>query len=288
MPKIDWLDFIATKNASGKIRAWFKKYKREDNVEIGRSNLEAELTKPVFDELLKSGEIDRTAREMNYKAADDLFAALGYGETTLRKVLNKIQKPKAKDITEIDHQTETYKKKKASKKNDIIGLEDMVWSLAKCCSPLPGEPIVGVVTRSRGVSVHRLDCKCLFDIDPNRMMDIRWADNVSQGTYVAHLRIEAQERVGLLKDVLTKIADTNTNVSYAYSYSKNKKFGIIDLGIELSDIETLKKIITNLQSMQDVLSVRRLQQKNDLTQQRSPKKNHKYKQKQQKSENSDK
>ena len=288
MPKIDWLDFIATKNASGKIRAWFKKYKREDNVEIGRSNLEAELTKPVFDELLKSGEIDRTAREMNYKAADDLFAALGYGETTLRKVLNKIQKPKAKDITEIDHQTETYKKKKASKKNDIIGLEDMVWSLAKCCSPLPGEPIVGVVTRSRGVSVHMLDCKCLFDIDPNRMMDIRWADNVSQGTYVAHLRIEAQERVGLLKDVLTKIADTNTNVSYAYSYSKNKKFGIIDLGIELSDIETLKKIITNLQSMQDVLSVRRLQQKNDLTQQRSPKKNHKYKQKQQKSENSDK
>lgn len=288
MPKIDWLDFIATKNASGKIRAWFKKYKREDNVEIGRSNLEAELTKPVFDELLKSGEIDRTAREMNYKAADDLFAALGYGETTLRKVLNKIQKPKAKDITEIDHQTETYKKKKASKKNDIIGLEDMVWSLAKCCSPLPGEPIVGVVTRSRGVSVHRLDCKCLFDIDPNRMMDIRWADNVSQGTYVAHIRIEAQERVGLLKDVLTKIADTNTNVSYAYSYSKNKKFGIIDLGIELSDIETLKKIITNLQSMQDVLSVRRLQQKNDLTQQRSPKKNHKYKQKQQKSENSDK
>ena len=288
MPKIDWLDFIATKNASGKIRAWFKKYKREDNVEIGRSNLEAELTKPVFDELLKSGEIDRTAREMNYKAADDLFAALGYGETTLRKVLNKIQKPKAKDITEIDHQAETYKKKKASKKNDIIGLEDMVWSLAKCCSPLPGEPIVGVVTRSRGVSVHRLDCKCLFDIDPNRMMDIRWADNVSQGTYVAHLRIEAQERVGLLKDVLTKIADTNTNVSYAYSYSKNKKFGIIDLGIELSDIETLKKIITNLQSMQDVLSVRRLQQKNDLTQQRSPKKNHKYKQKQQKSENSDK
>ena len=288
MPKIDWLDFVATKNASGKIRAWFKKYKREDNVEIGRSNLEAELTKPLFDELLKSGEIDRTAREMNYKAADDLFAALGYGETTLRKVLNKIQKPKAKDIVSIDHETETYKRKKSSKKNDIIGLEDMVWSLAKCCSPLPGEPIVGVVTRSRGVSVHRLDCKCLFDIDPNRMMDIRWADNVSQGTYVAHIRIEAQERVGLLKDVLTKIADTNTNVSYAYSYSKNKKFGIIDLGIELSDIETLKKIITNLQSMPDVLSVRRLQQKNDLTSQRMPKKNHKYKQKQQKSDNSDK
>lgn len=277
MPKIDWLDFVATKNTANKIRAWFKKYKREDNLEIGRANLEAELTKSVFDELLKSGEIDRTAREMNYKAADDLFAALGYGETTLRKVLNKIKKPVKTDLTTIDHETETYKKKKGSKKNDIIGLEDMVWSLAKCCSPLPGEPIVGVVTRSKGVSVHRLDCKCLFDIDPNRMMDISWSDTISQGTYVAHLRIEAQERVGLLKDILIKIADTNTNVSYAYSYSKNKKFGIIDLGIELSDIETLKKIINNLQSMQDVFSVRRLQQKNDLNSQRPPKKNYKNK-----------
>ncbi|MCD8024178.1 MAG: bifunctional (p)ppGpp synthetase/guanosine-3',5'-bis(diphosphate) 3'-pyrophosphohydrolase [Candidatus Gastranaerophilales bacterium] len=272
MPKIDWLDFVATKNAAGKIRAWFKKYKREDNVELGRINLENELTKSLFDELLKSGEIDRTAHEMNYKNANDLFAALGYGETTLRKVLNKINKPVKKDLTVINHEVETYNKKKPSKKNDIIGLEDLVWSLAKCCSPLPGEPIVGVVTRSKGVSVHRLDCKCLFDIDPNRMMDIHWADKVSQGTYVAHIRIEAQERVGLLKDVLVKIADTNTNVSYAYSYSKNKKFGIIDLGIELSDIETLKKIITNLQSMPDVYSVRRLQQKNDPMSQRTPKK----------------
>ncbi len=277
MPKIDWLDFVATKNASSKIRGWFKKYDREDNIEIGKANLENELTKAVFEELLKSGELDRTAQEMNYKAADDLFAALGYGETTLRKVLNKIKRPIKEDLTTIDHENETYKKRKTSKKNDIIGLEDLMWSLAKCCSPLPGEPIVGVVTRSKGVSVHRLDCKCLFDIDPNRMMDIRWADTVSSGTYVAHLRIEAQERVGLLKDVLVKIADTNTNVSYANSYSKNKKFGIIDLGIELHDIETLKKIISNLQSMQDVYSVRRLQQKNDMTFQRPTKKSHKAK-----------
>ena len=77
MPKIDWLDFVATKNTANKIRNWFKKYKREDNLEIGRSNLEAELTKAVFDELLKSGEIDRTAREMNYKSADDFLPLWG-------------------------------------------------------------------------------------------------------------------------------------------------------------------------------------------------------------------
>ncbi len=271
MPKLDWLDFVATKNTANKIRSWFKKYKREDNLELGKSNLEAALTKSVFEELLKSGELTRVAKEMNYKTAEDLFASLGYGETTLAKVLNKIKKPTKQDLTEIDHEKETYSKKKQSKQNDIVGLEGLMWSLAKCCSPIPGEPIVGVVTRSRGVSVHRLDCKCLFDINPERMMDIHWASKVSEGTYVAHVRIEAQERAGLLKDVLVKIADTNTNLSYAYSYSKNKKFGIIDLGIELSDIETLKKIIMNLQSMPDVYSVRRLQQKNEPQTQHSSK-----------------
>lgn len=263
MPKIDWLNFVVTKSAISKIRLWFKKYNREENIEIGRTNLEIYITKPVFDELLKSGEIERTAHEMNYKTQDDLFAAIGYGETTLHKVANKLKRPAQirADVTNIPEKTsqEGQKRKKDSKKYDIVGLEDMLWSLAKCCTPIPGEPIVGVITRSKGVSVHRLDCKCLYDVEPERMMDIKWADKVSKGTYIAHIRIETQDRVGLLKDVLLKIADTN--ISYANSYSKNKKFGIIDLGIELDNIETLKKVIANIQSIPDVYSVRRLQQK---------------------------
>lgn len=276
MPKIDWLNFVVTKGAVSKIRLWFKKYKREDNIEIGKSNLEGNLSKAVFDEMIKSGEFDRCAKEMNYKCADDLFAALGYGETTLRKVLNKLKKPVQRELQTIDKKESP--KKKNSKKNDIIGLEDMLWSLAKCCSPIPGEPIVGVVTRSKGVTVHRLDCKCLFDIEPERMMDIKWADTVSQGTYIAHLRIESMDRVGMLKDVLIKIADTNTNVSYASSYAKNKKFGIIDLGVELSDIETLKKVVLSIQSLPDVYSVRRLQSKGDAQHQQKNTRN-KYKSK---------
>ena len=263
MPKIDWLNFVVTKSAISKIRLWFKKYKREDNIEIGKSALEINLTKAVLDEYLKTGEIDRCAKEMNYKSADDLFAALGYGETTIHKVLNKLKKPEHRPLENIEEK-DRPKYKKGNKKNDILGLEGMLWNLAKCCSPIPGEPIVGVVTKSKGVTVHRLDCKCLFDIIPERMMDIKWADNVSEGIYIAHLRIESQDRVGVLKDILIKIADTNTNIAYANSYLKSKKFGIIDIGVELSDIETLKKVILNIQTIPDVLSVRRLQQKNDL------------------------
>ena len=266
MPKIDWLNFVVTKSAISKIRLWFKKYKREDNIEIGKSALETNLTKAVFDEYLKSGEIDKCAHEMNYKSAPDLFAALGYGETTIHKVLNKLKKPENKPLENIEEK-EQSKSKRNKKTNDIVGLEGMLWSLAKCCSPIPGEPIVGVVTKSKGVTVHRLDCKCLFDIIPERMMDIKWADNVSQGTYIAHLRVESQDRVGILKDILIKIADTNTNIAYANTYLKSKKFGIMDIGVELSDIETLKRVILNIQTIPDVLSVRRLQQKNDLSMQ---------------------
>ena len=271
MPKIDWLSFVVTKNASSKIRQWFKKFNREDNIQIGKTNLEIELTKACFDEYLKAGFIDKAAKEMNYKSADDLFAALGYGETTIHKVLNVLkkyepQKPQT-DIVEVH-----APKKTKSKKNDIIGLEGLLWSLAKCCSPIPGEPIIGVITRSKGVSVHRLDCKCLYNIEPERMMDISWADGATKTSYIAHIRIECQDRVGMLRDVIMKTGDLGINIIYSNTYLKGRRFGIIDLGIELDNIETLKKVILGIQAIPDVCSVRRLQQKENLNQPKSNKK----------------
>ena len=274
MPKIDWLSFVVTKNASSKIRQWFKKFNREDNIQIGKTNLEIELTKACFDEYSKSGFIDKAAKEMNYKSSDDLFAALGYGETTIHKVLNVLKKYEPqKPIEEIKGQAP---KKNKSKKNDIVGLEGLLWSLAKCCSPIPGEPIIGVITRSKGVSVHRLDCKCLYNIEPERMMDIAWADSVAKTSYIAHIRIECQDRVGMLRDVIMKTGDLGINIIYSNTYLKGRKFGIIDLGIELDNIDTLKKVISGVQSIPDVCSVRRLQQKENLNQ---PKPNKKKKNK---------
>ena len=268
MPKIDWLNFVVTKNASQKIRQWFKKFNREDNIQLGRSNLEIEITKAIFDDFLKQGLIDKAAHEMNYKTSDDLFAALGYGETTVHKVINILKHYEAPKSDEelAQEQNQIQQKKSKNKKNDIIGLEGLLWSLAKCCSPIPGEPIVGVVTRSKGVSVHRLDCKCLYNIDPERTIDIHWADNVSKSTYIAHLRIECLDRVGLLRDILMKTGDLGINIIYSNTYLKGRKFGIIDLGIELDSIDTLKKAILAIQSITDVFSVRRLQQKENLNQ----------------------
>ena len=272
MPKIDWLSFVVTKNASSKIRQWFKKFNREDNIQIGKTNLELELTKACFDEYMKLGIIEKASKEMNYKNSDDLFAALGYGETTLHKVLNVLKKYEAPKTDEEIIAAQPQLKKFKNKQTDIIGLEGLLWSLAKCCSPIPGEPIIGVITRSKGVSVHRLDCKCLYNIEPERMIDISWADKAQKATYTAHIRIECQDRMGLLRDILMKTGDLGINLVYSNTYLKGRKFGIIDLGIELGNIETLKKVISSIQSIPDVFSVRRLQQKENLNQPKPSKK----------------
>jgi len=255
-PRLDWLNFVVTKQASSKIKLWFKKNNREDHVNMGRSNLEHELTKAVFDEYTKQGEFEKIAKQMNYQSTEDLFAALGYGETTANKIVNKLKKPQVKSTEP------TFSSIHKGKKNekDIIGLEGLLYSIAKCCSPIPGEPIVGVVTRSKGVSVHRLDCNSLQEIPTERFLDIKWADdNATNKTYNTTIRVETMDKMGLLKDIITQVSDNNTNINFANVKSKNNKIGIIELGIELDNIDTLKRVITSLQSLPEVYSVKRIQ-----------------------------
>ena len=134
-----------------------------------------------------------------------------------------------------------------------------MYSIAKCCSPIPGEPIVGVVTRAKGVTVHRIDCQTLEHIEPERLMDIRWSgDNVNK-TYNTTIRVETAEKMGLLKDIIAAVSDNNTNITYANVKSKSGKIGIIELGLELDNIDTLKKVILSIQAIPDVYSVKRIQ-----------------------------
>ena len=254
-PRLDWLNFVVTKQASSKIKQWFKKNNREEHIQVGKDNLEHELTKAVFDDYMKSGEFDKVAKQMNYLSAEDLFAALGYGETTLNKIINKLKKPEPVKTPETAFHGSTRKKSE----KDIIGLEGLMYSIARCCSPIPGEPIVGVVTRAKGVTVHRMDCQMLEHIEPERLMDIRWSgDNVNK-TYNTTIRVETAEKQGLLKDIIAAVSDNGTNINYANVKSKSGKVGIIELGIELDNIDTLKKVILSIQAIPDVYSVKRIQ-----------------------------
>ncbi|MGN1125731.1 MAG: RelA/SpoT family protein [Candidatus Gastranaerophilaceae bacterium] len=256
-PRLDWLNFVVTKQAGQKIRQWFKKNKREDHVELGKNNLEHELTKAVFDDYVKNGDFEAIAKQMNYQSEEDLFAALGYGETTVNKIVNRIKKSTDDNIRASEKTFSNQKKKSSSR--DVLGLDGLLYSFARCCSPIPGEPIVGVVTRSKGVSIHRLDCKTLEDVEPERLIDIKWANNPSGQAYSTTIRIETQDKQGLLKDIISAVSDNNTNINYANVKSKQNNIGVIELGIELDNINTLRKVITSIQSLPDVISVKRIQ-----------------------------
>ena len=253
-PRLDWLNFVVTKLAQSKIKQWYKKNKREEHITLGHNLLEAEIGKAKFEDLVKTQELKHIAEAMNYSCVDDLLAALGYGETTVNKITNRIKKPS----DEVQPVVAPSKSKKS--KNDIVGLEGMLYYFAKCCTPVPGEPIVGVVTRSKGVSVHRVDCASLDNVPEERLIDIKWADKGLNKTYVASIRIDVQDKMGILKDILIELTNCNTNIAYSNSkINPSKKIGIIELGIEVDDINRLKNVISKLQSIPEVISVKRIQ-----------------------------
>lgn len=268
-PRLDWLNFVVTKLAQSKIKQWYKKNKREEHITLGHNMLEAEIGKAKFDELVKTQELRQIAESMNYSCVDDLLAALGYGETTVNKITNRIKKP-------TDDEQPVISQSKAKKsKNDIVGLEGMLYYFAKCCTPVPGEPIVGVVTRSKGVSIHRVDCASLDNVPEERLIDIKWADKGLNKTYIASIRIDVQDKMGILKDVMIELTECNTNIAYANIKSNpTKKIGIIEMGIEVDNINRLKTVITKLQSIPEVISVKRIQgtSKSKSDQQAMPKK----------------
>ena len=252
-PKLDWLNFVVTKQAQSRIRQWFKKNNKEEHKQIGKSMLETEIGKTAFDELIKSGELEQIAHSMNFLSLDDLYAAVGWGETTVNKVTNKISKP-AVNNDEIPTGRQ-FKKHKG----DIAGLEGMLYNIAKCCTPVPGEPIVGVVTRSKGVSVHRIDCNSLENVPDERLLNIKWANENLNRTYIASIKVDVADKVGMLKDIITELADNNTNITYANVKSNpSKHVGTIEMGIEIDNIDTLRRVINNLQALPDVYSVKRV------------------------------
>ena len=262
-PKLHWLKFCVTKQAQSRIRQWFKKHNREEHISNGKAMLEQEITKPVFDENIKNGQLLEISKVLNYVTLDDLFAAIGNGETTLTKVTSKIKKQSESE------QKDTFvsTKKKNHYKDEIAGLEGMLYSFAKCCSPVPGELITGVVTKGKGVSIHRIDCPSLDSVPEERLMKINWKNNENPNkTYVTSIRINCVDKMGMLKDILIKAADTGTNITYANVKTNSKKIGIIELGVEVNGIEKLTTVINALLSLPDVHSVKRIQMNSKVKQ----------------------
>lgn len=269
-PSLDWLNFVVTPSARHRIRQWFKRSHREEIILQGRDLLEKALGKTGFDALLKSEPMLKVAKLCNYHTVEDLLVGLGYGEVTLNQVVNRlreINKGQQETITtvqsEIPSQTLIRQPVQTdTNKSPIAGVEGMLYHMARCCHPLPGEAIIGVVTRSaRGISIHRQGCPNVENIPGERIIPVSWNPvNGRSQTYPVDIVIETIDRVGVLRDILSRLSDDNINVRNAQVKTCMGKPALIALSIDIRDHDQLEYAIQKVKNMSDILELRRVGQ----------------------------
>lgn len=275
-PSLDWLNFVRTSAAKYRIKQWYKRSLREENVARGRDLLEKELGKNGFDNLLKSESMETVAEKCNYHSVEDLLAGLGYGEITLNLVLNrwrevvKAKQPIADVISFVPKESTSKTGKEIlsatarASDSPIIGVEGLVYYLARCCTPIPGEAIIGVVTRGRGISIHRQGCQNLDNIECERLVPVRWNTAIEHNnrlhTYRVDVQIETLDRVGILKDILSRLTDQGINVRYANVKTALGQPALIDLGLDIRDRSQLEHLFVQIKKMSDILNIRRVSQ----------------------------
>lgn len=269
-PSLDWLNFVKTTTARNRIRQWYKRSRRDENLQRGRELLEKELGKAGLEALLKSPQMQQVAERSNYQSVDDLVAALGYGEITLNLVVNRLRamtlaRPEATP-PELPSESAPVNRVPATTKpsdSPILGVEGLVYHIAGCCCPVPDEPIIGVVTLgSRGISIHRQGCSSLESVSSDRLIPVSWNTKVNQHrpqTYPVDVQIEVIDRVGILKDILTRLTDHQINVRRANVHTHPTGTATIDLCIDIVNAKQLDRLLVQIRKITDVLNIRRRQ-----------------------------
>jgi GTP pyrophosphokinase len=271
-PSLDWLNFAVTPSARNRIRQWFKRSHRNENIARGRELLEKELGKNGLDSLLKSDTMQKVTTRCNFQKVDDLLAALGYGEITGMQVINRLreenqeQSPEAKTSTlretSFSSTVSKHYREIDGNKYPIAGIEGLMYHIAGCCRPIPGESIIGVVTNTKGISIHHRDCPNLAHISGERLLPVSWnlGDNakISKATYPVDIVIEALDRVGILRDILGRLTDKNINVSNARVKTDKGKPALIYLTIDVRNCDELHSVIGQIKNMSDILNIRRV------------------------------
>jgi GTP diphosphokinase / guanosine-3',5'-bis(diphosphate) 3'-diphosphatase len=272
-PSLDWLNFVVTPTARNRIRQWYKRSHREENIARGRELLEKEYGKNGLESLLKSETMNNVAQKCNFQKVDDLLVGLGYGEITCMQVLNRLREEtkqssqKSDSLNEIKETDLTLNKhqKVINSKSPIIGLEGLMYHIAGCCKPLPGESIIGVVTNTRGISIHHHDCHNLTTIPGERLIPVSWNESQkesngknSDSTYPVEIMIDALDRKGILRDILGRLSDQKINVSAANVKTSRETPALISLTIDVKSFQQLKSTMNKIKDMSDVLNIRRV------------------------------
>ena len=274
-PSRDWLNIVKTSEAKAKIRAWLKKEQRDVNIPLGKDMLEKEAKRLGYtmSQLLKGDALSVIEKRFSAQTLDDIYAMVGFGGLSCAQVVNRLvdeykKNNKAEEAAAAvaavmkEEPQQPQRKQHQSSSNGVIvkGESGMLVRFARCCNPLPGDKIVGYITRGRGVSVHRADCVSLKDpdVEKDRMIEVAWETQGTDASYEAEIRLITYNRTGLLAEISVMLASQNVPVSAISGHAYKESTYIFHVSIIIKDTAQLNKIIRELKKWPDVIEVDRV------------------------------
>jgi GTP diphosphokinase / guanosine-3',5'-bis(diphosphate) 3'-diphosphatase len=258
-PSRDWLAFVQTSNARTKIRQWFKRERRDENILRGKEVLEKELRRTgSVAAAMKADRVREAAALFGLPDEDELFAALGNGDVSLLQVVQSLRgRPaveEAAPAAPVPAPPST-----AAHGVRVLGVDNVLMRFGRCCSPLPGDRVLGYITRGRGVSIHRADCPNIQFLrnQPERLVEVEWEAS-PDGTYRVEIEVEALDRVGLLKDILGTVTETKTNVVSVNARVRKDKVGIVNIVVDIRNVTQLTAVMQRIGQVPEVYNVERV------------------------------
>jgi GTP pyrophosphokinase len=275
-PSQDWLKVAQSSHARSKIRQWFKKEKRDENVEKGREGIERELRRLGIDPptMMQDEQLMEVATKFNFTDIDDMLSAIGFNGITAAQIVTRLtekwrkeQEAAAIDAMQLTEEVREVKAAPEKKKSrpthgvQVVGVDNMLVRFARCCTPVPGDEIVGYITRGRGVSVHRNDCNNIpVEIDENnRLIEVEWVDKV-EANYNVEIEITAHDRRDLLNDVLQAISESKTSITAVTGRADRNKMALIHITVAIRNIGHLNTVMERIKRVRDIYTVERIRQ----------------------------
>lgn len=272
-PSRDWLNIVKSSEAKSKIRQWFKKECRDENIERGKEIIERELKKQGFrhEQLFKAEWLEPILKKYKFTSYDDLLNVIGFGELSAQKIVNMLKEEYQKSVSgskeeellaklEASKNPKKERQKQHASDNGIIvkGIDNCLVRLSRCCNPVPGDSIVGYITRGRGVSVHRTDCPNIVAMSEleNRVIDVRWAEK-SKSSYIVDISIKAVDNSNLLLQIAKLIAESKLPMKAINARTTRDNYELIDLTVEITDRSELDKLAKKINGMENVVEVSR-------------------------------
>ncbi len=264
IPSRDWLNFVKTSRAKTKIRQWIKTEQREQSVTLGKTICEKDFRKfnLNFSKLLKSEDLARVANDFSFHEVDDLLAAVGYGKISSNQIIGRLVPSERLEEEKVREETRLARfiKRVTKKPQDAIivkGVGDVMIRFAGCCDPLPGDKVVGYITRGRGVTIHTANCSSVLNSDSERRIEVEW-DFDKDYSHPVRIRVISSNRKGLLADISTSITSNGANIANAQVTTTGEDRAIGTFQIEIQDLKHLRRVTNSLEKIKGVLHVERL------------------------------